>query len=249
MSNARLYVEVTSSGEEVFQLRRADGGVIILEAKQPEEVNRGDRVEMGSVTNSGKFCLANTFLMHRAPHKQLPAPNHSKVATSRATSSTRGRKEAYPKKRPEMEVKKAKKVVKAVQKAKARLSSGKKMTAEDRRNAIAAIEKASARQCPFEKRFTLCKVKGCPFHHQNREASRKQCFRGGQEVSEAKVVKWLLDHQWGFIETKGGVRFFFHGNQLMFDGRDIMIGSSVKFQVRKVDRPDKLDEAIKVSLN
>ena len=242
MSKARLYVEVTSSGEDVFQLRRADGGVIILEAKQPEEVNRGDRVEMGSVTNSGKFCLANTFLMHRAPA-------HSKVATSRATSSARGRKEAYPKKRPEMEVKKAKKVVKAVQKAKARLSSGKKMTAADRRNATAAIEKASARQCPFEKRFTLCKVKGCPFHHQNREASRKQCFRGGQEVSEAKVVKWLPDHQWGFIETKGGVRFFFHGNQLMFDGRDIMIGSSVKFQVRKVDRPDKLDEAIKVSLN
>ena len=179
MSNARLYVEVTSSGEDVFQLRRADGGVIILEAKQPEEVNRGDRVEMGSVTNSGKFCLANTFLMHRAPHKQLPAPNYSKVATSRVTSSTRGRKEAYPKKRPEMEVKKAKRVVKAVQKAKARLSSGKKMTAEDRRNATAAIEKAFARQCPFEKHFTLCTVKGCPFHHQNREASCKKYFRGG----------------------------------------------------------------------
>ena len=81
MSKARLYVEVTSSGEDVFQLRRADGGVIILEAKQPEEVNRGDRVEMSSVTNSGKFCLANTFLVHRAPHKQLPAPNHSKVAS------------------------------------------------------------------------------------------------------------------------------------------------------------------------
>ena len=143
----------------------------------------------------------------------------------------------------------AKKASKAVNKAKAKLRSSRKMTSEERRKAKVVIEKASTKQCPFEKHFAHCKAKDCPFHHQNKEASCKKDFRGGEEVLAATVVTWFPDHQWGFIETKGGVRFFFHGKQLKFDGKDIMIGSSVKFEVKKVARPERLDEAINVSLN
>ena len=134
-------------------------------------------------------------------------------------------------------------------KAKAQLRSGKKMTTGERSKAIAAIDKASTKQCPYENHFALCKVNHCPFQHQNRVASCKKYFRGGEEVSEATVVKWFPDHHWGFIQTKSGVEFFFHGKQLKVDERNIMVGSSVKFEVKKDARPDKLDEAINVSLN
>ena len=137
----------------------------------------------------------------------------------------------------------------AVNRAKAKLRSGKKMTSGERGKANEVINKASTKQCPFEKHFAHCKAKDCLFHHQNKVASCKKDFKGGEEVSEATVATWFPDHQWGFIQSKGGVRFFFHGKQLKVDGRAIMVGSSVKFEVKKNTRPDKLDEAINVSLN
>ena len=243
MSVRRLHVEVASPNHNLFQLRREDGGVILLEANQPEEVYRGDRIEMGSVIKSGAFLLTKTFLTHRAPLKQPPAPNNSNLTTS----GTQTKREAYPKSRGTQDLRAAKKASKAVNKAKAKLRSGKKMTSGERRKANEVIDKASTKQCPFEKHFAHCKAKDCPFHHQNKVASCKKDFRGGEEVSAATVVKW--NHQWGFVETKGGVRFFFHGTQLKFDGKDIMIGSSVKFEVKKVAQPQRLDEAINVSLN
>ena len=92
-----------------------------------------------------------------------------------------------------MELKKAKKAVKILQKVKARLYAGKKMTTEERRKVTIAIDNASAQQCPFEKHFTLCKVKDCLFCHQTKKhPAKKYCkkyFRGGEEVSAANVVE------------------------------------------------------------
>ena len=192
MSERRLYVEVTSPSEEAFQLRRTDGGVIILEVNQPEDVYRGDRVEVGSITSSSKFRLANTFLTHRAPPKH-PAPHNTSVATS-GTKSTKKAYPTHPTTRFKQEMRAAKKAVKTVNKAKAQLRSGKKMTTGQRNKAIAEIDKAYVKQCPFEKHFTLCKVNGCPFHHQNKESPCKKDFKGGEEVSEATVAKWFPDH-------------------------------------------------------
>ena len=53
----------------------------------------------------------------------------------------------------------------------------------------------------------------------------------------------------GIAGTSEGVEFYVHSSKLCFDGRDLLEGATVKFEVRTNGRQDLCDKAIKVELN
>ena len=131
-----------------------------------------------------------------------------------------------------------------------KLHSGKRMALKERKSANELFSRTGRKAYPFEQQYSHCTNPRCPFSHQNKTCGHK--YNKG-DTTTVVVQMWKWDNErneaFGLVKTSDGVEFFMHSLKLKFDGRDLIQGVTVKFEVRMNEKQGKHDEAINVILN
>jgi len=124
------------------------------------------------------------------------------------------------------------------------------MALKERKSAKELLSQTGRKACPFEQQYSHCSKPKCTFSHQNKTGGHKY-NNGDIATAIVRMWKWTKERNegFGFAKTSDGVEFFMHSSKLKFDGRDLIQGATVKFEVRMNEKQGKHDEAINVILN
>ena len=215
---------------------------------QQYELFRGDRVDLGIIDSAHKFVAQEHFITHRAPFKEEPVPQAPTGAGKRA-GSKRANASAYPTRRGQQDIRKARRKRHRVETALAvAQGSGKSTQKKERKKAAKFIKEVGKQKCPYEIKHGRCFAPNCPFLHHNKPPQTKEDYKAGDRVSDAVVYKWNSEKGFGFASAPNGVEFFFHKNQLKFEHSTLLCGTNIGFTVKKNPGSGKKDEAIEIAL-
>ena len=135
-----------------------------------------------------------------------------------------------------------------------KLASGKKMSARERRSANALLKSTSKKLCPFEQQYSRCSDVNCTFLHNISfgKTGRGTNYRNG-DVLTGVVQKWSWirkeERGFGFVQGGDGREYYVSSARLLFDGRDLQKGMSVRFEVKLVEESGKRNAAVNVVLS
>ena len=159
---------------------------------------------------------------------------------------------AYPKFGGSQGLKKAHIVKRQCNRAKVKLASGKKMSARERRSANALLESTSKKLCPFEQQYSRCSDVNCTFLHNmsfGKTGRGTSNYRNG-DVLTGVVQRWSWigkeERGFGFVQGSDGREYYVSSARLLFDGRDLQKGMSVRFEVKLVEDSGKRNGAVNV---
>ena len=248
LDKGQLSVVSLTRSDTSSRLIRADQSEVLLAKDQTHEIFRGDSITIGRLSHKRGYIVSHRILLHRAPLEKppTPAPNTDMQPPAAAKS----KKRAYPESRGSQDLRKAKRLRDRCIKAASKLHSGKSMALKERKSAKELLSQTGRKACPFEQQYSHCSKPRCPFSHQNKTRGHKY-NNGDIATAIVRMWKWTKERNegFGFAKTSDGVEFFMHSSKLKFDGRDLIQGATVKFEVRMNEKQGKHDEAINVILN
>ena len=136
-----------------------------------------------------------------------------------------------------------------------KLVSGKKILARERRSANALLKSTSKKLCPFEQQYSRCSDVNCTFLHNmsfGKTGRGMSNYRNG-DVLTGVVQRWSWigkeERGFGFVQGSDGREYYVNSARLLFDGRDLQKGMSVRFEVKMVEERDKRNAAVNVVLS